>query len=136
MTNWLVPTIGFVLILGAQGVCAKIVLEHVSWQQLLVCTSLVSAGVAAALLAVGTPLRPPNGSSWALLAVTAVTPIASLALFYLALELAPASRVVPVSSVYPLVTVALAYGFLSEQITLVTLIGTLLIAAGVALVVS
>ncbi len=136
MTNWLVPTIGFVLILGAQGVCAKVALEHVSWLQLLIWTSLVSAGVAVALFALGTSLRPPRGSSGALLALAAVMPVASLALFYVALELAPASRVVPVSSVYPLVTVVLAYAFLSEEITLATLIGTVLIAVGVALVVS
>jgi bacterial/archaeal transporter family protein len=136
MANWLAPTIGFVLIVGAQGVCAKLALEHVTWQQLLLWTTLPYVVLSCALFAGGTPLRTPTGPVGALVGAAVLTPVAGLMLFYVALDLGPSSRVVPVSSVYPLVTVLLAYLFLSEDVGVTTLVGTALIAVGVALVAS
>lgn len=54
--------------------------------------------------------------------------------YYWALKLAPASKIVPLAAVYPLVSAILAIFFLKEQITLARLIGTVLIISGLWLV--
>jgi transporter family protein len=59
--------------------------------------------------------------------------IAMLA-YFAALRLAPASQVIPVTSIYPLITVLLCVLFLKERLATIQSFGILLVIAGVYLV--
>ena len=132
MAGWVLPTLGYVVILGAGGVTAKLALRTISWEQLVLWVPV--AYIFFSLLLVifrGASLPLGVGGGWA--AVTAFAAASSLILFFYALTKGPASQVAPVSSAYPIVTVAGSALFLSEQITIVRVLGTVLVVAGVVL---
>lgn len=130
--TWLLPTVAYVFALGALGVTSKLALESLSWRQLLPWTLLAYALVVALLLALGqTDFRWHSGTGWAL--ASAALAVGSLILLYVALGMAEASKVIPVSAAYPAATVVLAALFLGESITLARVAGMLLVIAGVVL---
>jgi bacterial/archaeal transporter family protein len=133
MAGWTLPTIGYILILGAAGITAKLALRTITWEQLVLWVP-VAYIFFSALLAVfkGTTFPLGVGGGWA--AATAFAAASSLILFFYALTKGDASQVAPASSAYPVVTVIGSALFLSEKITLVRGIGTALVVAGVILV--
>ena len=68
--------------------------------------------------------------SWIFLILSGLATGASWLCYYKALQIGEASKVVPIDKLSILITVALAFLFLGEQITLKTLIGCSLIAVG------
>jgi uncharacterized membrane protein len=133
MAGWTLPTIGYILILGAAGITAKLALRTITWEQLVLWVP-VAYIFFSALLAVfkGTTFPLGVGGGWA--AATAFAAASSLILFFYSLTKGDASQVAPASSAYPVVTVIGSALFLSEKITLVRGIGTALVVAGVILV--
>jgi bacterial/archaeal transporter family protein len=132
MPAWLLPTLGYVVILGAGGVTAKLALRTITWEQLVLWVP-VAYIFFSILLAVfrGATFPLGVGGGWA--AVTAFAASSALILFFYALTKGPASQVTPVTSAYPVVTVALSALFLSERIPLIRGVGTALVVAGVVL---
>ena len=68
--------------------------------------------------------------SWIFLILSGLATGASWLCYYKALQIGEASKVVPIDKLSIVITVALAFLFLREQITLKTLIGCSLIAIG------
>ena len=68
--------------------------------------------------------------SWIFLILSGLATGVSWLCYYKALQIGEASKVVPIDKLSILITVALAFLFLGEQITLKTLIGCSLIAVG------
>jgi bacterial/archaeal transporter family protein len=128
--RWLVPTLVYVVTLGALGVTSKLALRTMSWQDLVVWTASAYAIGAIALLVLGQGhFNTGPDVGWAL--VSAVIVVSSLVLLYVALGSGEASKVVPITAAYPAVTLVGAALFLSESITLGKLAGMLLVLAGV-----
>jgi transporter family protein len=132
MAGWALPALGYVLILGAGGVTAKLALRTISWEQLVLWVPIAYAVFSLLLVAFRGATFPLGvGGAWA--AATAFAASSALILFFYALTKGEASQVTPVTSAYPVVTVVGAALFLSEKITLVRGIGTALVVAGVVL---
>jgi bacterial/archaeal transporter family protein len=128
--RWLIPTLGYVVFVGALGVTSKLALRSVSWQAAIVATTgvyLVATAVFAALgeIKFGTGID----NFWAFAA--GVLAVGSLILLYIALGTGEASKVVPISAAYPAVTLVLAAIFLSEALTVGRAAGALLVIGGV-----
>ena len=68
--------------------------------------------------------------SWIFLILSGLATGASWLCYYKAVQIGEASKVVPIDKLSIVITVALAFLFLGEQITLKTLIGCSLIVAG------
>ena len=68
--------------------------------------------------------------SWIFLILSGLATGASWLCYYKALQIGETSKVVPIDKLSIVITVALAFLFLGEQITLKTLIGCSLIAVG------
>ena len=68
--------------------------------------------------------------SWIFLILSGLATGASWLCYYKALQIGEASKVVPIDKLSIVITVALAFLFLGEQVTLKTLIGCSLIVAG------
>ena len=131
MSGWVVPAVLYIVFLGASGVTTKLALRTISWEQLVLWVPIVYICISAVLLATGTRFALGRGGAWA--ALTAVCVAAALVLFFIALTHGDAATVVPVTSVYPVITLIGAALFLSEKITLVRGAGTALVVAGVVL---
>lgn len=87
-------------------------MRALSWGDVLVVTAAVYSLTAIVLVAIGRAgAHLESNTWWALLAAVCV--VSALILFYLALEGAEASKVVPVSAAYPAVTLVLSAIFLS-----------------------
>lgn len=137
--GWLVPALGYMLVVGVSGITAKFALRQVTWQGLVAITTAGYFIVLVVLLAAGQPFRAnnPHGNptlDWPMTAVNMFIPSVGIILFWIALGQGDASRVVPVSSAYPLLTVILAALFLSEALTWQVGIGAVLIVSGVILI--
>jgi uncharacterized membrane protein len=53
MAAWLLPTLGYIVIIGATGVTTKLALRTISWQQLVLCVPIVYAAFAIAFAVFG-----------------------------------------------------------------------------------
>lgn len=131
--SWIAPALGYVLLVGGLGITSKYALRALSWREVIVWSAAAYALVAGLLVATGTPLQAHGGLDGAMGIVTALIAPISLGMLYLALSSGPASRVIPMTSAYPLVTVALALVILHEHVTALRLAGAALVVAGVAL---
>jgi uncharacterized membrane protein len=132
LTGWIAPTLGYILLLGAAGVTAKLALRTIGWQQLVLWVPLLYLVFAVVfVVANGTTFPLGAGGAWA--AATAFCASSALVLFLYALTKGPASQVTPASSAYPIVTVIGSALFLSEKVTLIRGVGTALVVAGVVL---
>jgi uncharacterized membrane protein len=132
MAGWIPPTIGYIVILGAGGVTAKLALRTITWEQLVLWVPIAYAFFSVLLIAFrGASFPVGVGGAWA--AATAFAASSALILFFYALTKGPASQVTPATSAYPIVTVIGSALFLGEKITLVRGIGTALVVVGVVL---
>ena len=127
---WLVPTLVYVVTLGALGVTGKLALRSLGWQELVVWTAAAYALAAVMILALGHGSLHFNGDTW-WAAISAVIVVSSLVLLYVALGHGEASKIIPITAAYPAVTLIGAALFLSESITLAKVGGMLLVLAGV-----
>ena len=132
MPPWLPPTIAYVLVAGALGVTSKLALDDLAWQDLMLWVAIgyVLSAAAAVALGPGRARRDP-GTPWAMLSA-AVAVCAVLALYH-ALAAGEASKVVPVTASYPLVTLVLSALVLRERITRRKVGGMALVVTGVVL---
>ena len=133
MTGWLVPSLVYIVFLGSLGVTTKLALEHIGWQEVIVWTTIVYVLISAGMLALGQAklgfgegTLPAIGS--AILASTA------LVAFYIALGKGAASTVVPITSIYPVVTLLLSALVLAEKVTPLKGAGTLVVVVGVVMI--
>ena len=132
MDGWIAPTIGYIVLLGASGVTAKLALRTITWEQLVLWVPVLYFVIALGLvLFKGTSFPLGGGGAWAV--ATAFGVSSALILFFYALTKGPASQVTPATSAYPIVTVIGSAVFLSEKLTLVRGLGTALVVAGVVL---
>jgi uncharacterized membrane protein len=132
MAPWILPTLGYILTLGLAGVTIKLALRTISWQQLVLWVPVVYIVWAVVFAVIGGARFPlGEGGGWA--ALTAICASSALILFFVALDRGDASKVVPVGSAYPVVTLIASAIFLSESITPIRVAGTALVVAGVVL---
>ena len=127
---WLVPTLAYVVTLGALGVTSKLALRTLDWQELVIWSAGAYLLVAVVLLTVGGgSIHFESNTWWAVLSAFIV--VSSLILLYIALGNGEASKIVPITAAYPAVTLIGAALFLSESISLAKVGGMLLVMAGV-----
>lgn len=127
---WLIPTLAYVVTLGALGVTSKLALRTLDWQELVIWTTGAYLLASVVLLAFGGGgIHLESNSWWA--AISALIVVSSLVLLYIALGHGEASKIIPITAAYPAVTMIGAALFLSESITPAKVGGMLLVLAGV-----
>ena len=130
---WLLPTLYYVVAVGALGVTGKLALRTLDWPDLILWTGAGYIVVASFLLAIGqTSLRVSHDTGCAI--ASGALAISSLIALYLALGHGDAGKVISITAAYPAVTLVLAAAFLSEALTIGRVAGTVLIIAGVVIV--
>jgi transporter family protein len=130
--GWLVPTLAYVAMVGLLGVTTKLALDDLRWPELVVWTAIAYALIAVGLVAAGQRWLDLNRG--ALFAATSGSLAASaLIMLFLALDAGEVSRVVPITSSYPVVTVLLAAAFLAERVDARRVGATVLVVIGVTM---
>ena len=130
LVKWLVPTLGYILAVGALGVTSKLALRTLSWQTLIMWTGIGYVVVGGVLMALGqAKLTFVSDTPWAVL--SGALAIGGLVSLYLALGTGEASKVVPITAAYPVVTVLLAAVVLAEGLSAAKVAGMGLVIAGV-----
>jgi bacterial/archaeal transporter family protein len=128
--KWLVPTLGYVLLVGGLGVTSRLARRTLSWQDVVVWSGIGYVIVASVFLATGQArLRFTTDGRWAM--GSAALAISGLVMLYVALGTGEATKVVTVSAAYPAATLLLAAAFLSEPVTIGRLAGLALVVGGV-----
>jgi uncharacterized membrane protein len=128
--RWLVPTVGYILLVGALGVTSRLARRTLSWQDVVAWSGIGYVIVASVFLASGQArLRFTTDGRWAM--GSAALAISGLIMLYIALGTGEATKVVTVSAAYPAATFLLAAAFLSEPVTIGRLVGMGLVIVGV-----
>ena len=132
-SDWIVYSLLCLLLWGVWGFAIKIAYGKLTWSQAYMLSSLASFAVTLAFIFY---LRPsmPNFNRFSIAAVVAgLAGSLGYVFFVKALERGEASIVLPLTALYPAVTVVLAFLFLHEKISMHQLIGILLAVVAVVL---
>lgn len=133
--SWIPTSIAYVVVVGTLGITTKLALRGLNWPTIIVFAACVYA-LTAIILLVGGRTHLVGGAPLIFGVVTGALACTALVLFFIALNAGPATRVIPLTSVYPLVTVLLGVLLLSEPLTLRTVLGAILVVAGAVVLTS
>jgi transporter family protein len=133
--DWLIFSIVTIVFWGIWGLLSKLVLNYLDWKQFFVISDI---GILAVTIIFYLYFRPnlSNINQAGLIFALVVGVIGSIAAigFYLALTTSKASIVVPLTSLYPVVTVLLSFLILKENITIVQGLGVFLALVAMVLI--
>ncbi len=115
--DWFTFSIATIVLWGVWGLLAKILLKTIDWQQFFVVSEIGALVIAIAAFLYFKPAVSMNQTFLYAVAAGAIGVLGSLAL-YLALSTGKASVVVPLTALYPVVTVLLSFVVLQEKVTL------------------
>ena len=130
--TWLLWSLGAIVLWGFWGVVVKHTLSLIDWRLLL---TVSLAGYILPLALVWTTLRPGSiAFSWGALGWAVLAGLltqGAIIMFYRALETGRASLVVPITAIYPALTVLLAVLILKESLRPTQVLGVgLAVVAG------
>lgn len=129
---WLVPSLAYMVLVGMLGITTKLALEDLRWPELILWAAVAYAVIATGMVAVGGQrLQFVPDARWG--AVSGVFAATALIMLFLALNSGDVSRVIPITSSYPAVTLILAALVLGERVTLRRVGATGLVIVGVIL---
>ncbi len=124
--NWLLGSLIALICWGIWGVFIKHASKYSSWQQIYIVSSLATVAASLLIFLITRPnisLSSP-GFSFSLLA--GLTSVIAIVSFYAAIEGGKASIVVPLTALYPIVTVLFSFLVLSERISPIKSVGVIL----------
>lgn len=133
-SQWLLPAAGYMLAVGALGITSKLALRDTAWPALILSTTLFYTLICVILFARGGLQIPSGAGAWTLVAVSGALTAGAFPLLVIALGHADASRVIPVTASYPIITAVLAALVLAEGFSWRQAIGTLMVVVGAVLV--
>ena len=120
------------LLFGVWGFMAKIATDAAGWRTVFVFSQLPYILLGTGMLV----LAGPYALKWTSLRWVLLGGLAGafgVLFFLIAVDRSSASRVIPITAVYPAVTVLLSWLFLNESLTIKRIGGVVLAIAGVAL---
>jgi len=130
--------VGFIACMGAAPILDKLALKYLGANEVFVVRMGVNAALSLLLCLAGWPsakaaVFQAGKLPAAVITASLIVTLSGVFFYIKAMSGAEASRIIPLSSTYPLVTALLAFLFLAERFSWVKLAGTLLICAGVGL---
>jgi len=124
--NWLVSSLVAMVCWGVWGLLLKLGSEYFDWQQTFIVTSIVTL---TASLLVFFWLRPSinvHSAGFGYVLSAGVLGLVALIAFYSSIGSGKAIIVVPLTALYPVVTIFLSYLVLHEEVSLVNGVGIVL----------
>jgi transporter family protein len=137
MPRWLLFSLITIVLWGVWGFLGKlteaIVPVHPLVVQALMTIGLLPAVLLAAMSPAARTGRNPRRGAWIAFLTGLIACLANTATYKAFSDGGPASIVLPVAAVYPILTVLAAWGFLGEKINVVQVLGIAVGMAGVAI---
>lgn len=132
--NWLVSSLVAMVCWGIWGLLMKFASNYFSWHQIFIVTSIVTITTSLIIFIIFKPQVNVYslGFSYSLLA--GISGSIALVAFNYAIQFGKSIIVVPLSALYPVVTIILSFFVLHEQISLIKAVGIALGLAAILLV--
>ncbi len=132
--NWLMSCLAAVVCWGFWGFLMKLASEHFNWHQMFVVTSIVTLATSSLIFVFLKPSINVHSPGFVYAFLAGVAGVLALIAFYTALGVGKAIIVVPLTALYPVVTIILSYLILNEKIAFVKGIGVMLALVAILLV--
>ncbi len=130
--DWLLYAVGAAVVWGFWGFLDKIVIDRSGWPILVIGSALTYAILTpAVVLYFGKAMWPAPGIIWVWAILGGAAASLGMLLFYIALARGSASVVVPLTAMYPVITVLLSLTILKERPSIYQVIGIGLAAVAV-----
>ena len=132
--NWLVSSLVAMVCWGVWGLLLKLGSKYFDWQQIFIITSIVTL---TASLLVFFWLRPSisvYSAGFGYVLSAGVLGLVALIAFYSSIGSGKAIIVVPLTALYPVVTIFLSYLVLHEEVSLVKGVGIVLALVAILLI--
>ncbi len=134
VVNWLVFSILAVIFWGFWGFFIKLASAQLSWQQVFIVTSFITLVFSLLTFVIVKPSFEIGSQSASYALTAGVLGAFALIFFNMAIKEGNAIVVVPVTSLYPVITVVLSYLILNEKLTFTKGLGIILALIAVVLV--
>ena len=131
--NWIVSSLIALLCWGLWGFFTKLASRYLDWTQILLISSVVSLLTATFVFFVGKPQIDAHSPGFVYALLAGATGALALLAFYNAVGTGSVSIVVPLTALYPVVTVVLSFLILSERISPLKGLGLALALAAIVL---
>lgn len=130
--DWLYYAVASAVVWGFWGFLDKIVIDRSGWPILVIGSALTYVIlVPAVTLHFGKAMWPPPGITWVWALLGGAAASVGMLLFYVALAKGNASIVVPLTAMYPVITVLLSLTILKERPSVFQIIGIILAVVAV-----
>jgi transporter family protein len=116
---------------GVWGMTSKLAVDAAGWKLMFVTAQMTSAAVGLSMLVATRPRLMWGELRWAV--ATGFLGMLGVLAFSIALERAPASRIIPITAMYPAITVLLSWLILGERLTGRHIAGVVFALVGLAL---
>ena len=132
-TNWIVYSLVALMCWGLWGFFTKLASRYLDWTQLLVISGIVSLLTTLIIFVVGKPQIDMHSPGFIYALLAGITSALAVVAFYGALGTGKSSIVVPLTALYPAVTIVISFLVLSERISPSKGIGAALALAAILL---
>ncbi len=131
--NWIVSSLVALICWGLWGFFTKLASRYLDWTQILLISSVVSLLTATVVFLVGKPQIDTHSPGFVYALLAGATGALALVAFYNAVGTGSVSIVVPLTALYPVVTIVLSFLILSERISPLKGLGLALALAAIVL---
>jgi len=132
--NWLISCLVAMVCWGFWGFLMKLASEHFNWHQIFLVTSIVTLATSSLIFVLLKPSINVHSPGFIYAFLAGIAGALALIAFYTALGVGKAIIVVPLTALYPVITIILSYLILNEKIALVKGVGIMLALVAILLV--
>jgi len=132
--NWLILSIITIITWGTMGLLIKLAYQHTNWPQIYILTNAIMFASSLLIYISQKPTITMGSQGFNYALIAGIASVIGTIAFYSALQAGKAIIVIPLTSLYPVITVILSYLILHEQITLTKGLGILLALIAIVLV--
>ncbi len=132
--NWLVSSLVAMVCWGVWGLLLKLGSKYFDWQQTFLVTSIVTLTASLLVFFWLKPSINVNSAGFGYVLSAGVLGLVALIAFYSSIGSGKAIIVVPLTSLYPVVTIFLSYLVLHEEVSLVKGVGIVLALIAILLI--
>ncbi len=131
--NWLVYSLIALLSWGLWGFFLKLASNYLDWTQVYVLSGIVTLVSLVVVFFLGKPQIDVHSQGFAYALLAGVVNVVAVVAFFIALGVGKASIVVPLTALYPVITIIISFLILSERITPLKGVGVALALAAILL---
>ncbi len=132
--NWLLLSAITIVTWGIMGLIIKLAYQHTNWPQIYILTNTIMFTSSLFIYVSQKPTINVGSQGFNYALIAGIVSVIGTIAFYSALQAGKAIIVIPLTSLYPVITVILSYLILHEEITLTKGLGIILALIAIVLI--